>query len=498
MRMRLWALVVAIATLSACAVNQPPPIPQPPPTVRQLQGNVTIVNEAGQNVEDAVGTLVTDGDPAAGRPEVTATSSGWRETFNFQSPPVCPKCGGTLTVKSKDYITQSVRVLIPDGAGELPNVVMHSVDVIGTESGPLHTVGMQIIGDNGQPWRGLGYTNFQLARKNCAGEDIEPLIEDVTSIGGYNYFRVLGMFDPYIGTFRLAVTDPAAFDRCVLALARNLGNHLLRMEFTVFADAQNIMPSVSDQQRWFAHIVNLLGNEWNLMIELCNECSKNGVDPSQFNRPLGFKAIFARGSNVGGEDPAHPAWDYATWHEDRGDEYPRHDEARPYMLDPNSPLKGFPVWQDEPIGASEVASGGRRDGAKNGDNGDQAVREFGQMGANFALHGPWALFHSDAGIIGGILGPIQRRMATSFATGMLFVPPQAQMSPYQRGDNCGNCDGVGGMPLEQLDAYELRVFCKQVNGMEYCADIRHSRAPIPRNGWHIAEQPIDGVIRLER
>src|SRR5205807_1230144 len=75
-----------------------------------------------------------------------------------------------------------------------------------------------------------------------------------------------------------------------------LASHGLRCEFTVFADAQIIMPSVANQRVQFNHVCEVLRDKWNVFLELANEFPHptNRVDPQQFAKPAGIVA--SRGS----------------------------------------------------------------------------------------------------------------------------------------------------------------------------------------------------------
>lgn len=81
----------------------------------------------------------------------------------------------------------------------------------------------------------------------------------------------------------------------------------------VFADAKIIMPGVGDQQAFLSQIANEFNGEPNVIVSLGNELQKNGIDPSNFNRPA-TSNLWSRGSNVGDTAPFTPGWDYKEWH----------------------------------------------------------------------------------------------------------------------------------------------------------------------------------------
>lgn len=490
----LWAVA---ATLASCATGGI--TPPPPPVPITIEANVSIYDEAGAPVEDATGVL--DLDVAEGDAPIRLTAAGWRQTFRALAPPAHGCWGADLTIASPSYLESRSRVTF---CGELSNVILKSSHAWGDEAGWLRREGDRILEESGREWRYRGVTAFQLLKQFCEGQNVDPLIEDYASTGA-RVFRVFGMFDPWIGSFTLARDDLPRFDACLLGLARTLASHGYRLQFVAFADAQNVMPATSQQRQFLAHVAALIDGEWNLIGELCNECLKNGVDPSAFTEPAG-RVLWSRGSGLGGGDPSFPAWDHADFHEARDDEWPRKNECRPYMTEASSPIRGVPCLESEPIGFSETNQPGRRAGVIAGDpeSFQRVVEAAGQMGANFGLQNNGGLCHADALIVGGPLGNLQRAACTAFFVGLNFPPTDAHTRPYQRGTNCGDCAGLGDMPIQQLDEFENRAYCRAVGADEWCVISFHIergrkiRAPIPRAGWRIVEQRAPGLVRLTR
>lgn len=493
-RIHLGVSTLAVAAIAFACGPAPRPIVHPgaPPPIT-LQSNASIYDEGGHRVTDA--TCVLEHDVMAGEPPVRETVTGWRAEFRYVSPPVHAQWAGVVTCSSPHYLTTAKRYE-PLPVGELSFPPMKALHAWGDEDGPLHVEGLRIKTATGAEWRYQGASSFKLLQHYCDGRDIDPVLEQAVEDGA-RVFRVLGMYDPWIGTFTLARDDLPRYDACLIGLVHELRDHGLRTQFVVFADAQIIMPDVGAQLRHFDHISHLLASECSVLGSLANEYSKNGVDPSRFTKPTNTCVLWSRGSGLGGEDPASPPWDFAEYHEARSDDYARKNECRPYAEDSNSRVHGVPCLQEEPIGASETSRPGSRAGAVNGDA-TQAINDFRQMGANFGLQGVGGLCHSDAGILSELLGPVQQQMCRAFFQGLTFAPPEAHTWPYQRGDNCGNCDALGGMPLEQLDAFELRIFCRGNGAREWCVDVRGTRPPIARGGWRMVAQPGVGLVELAR
>ena len=490
----------ALAFTSACVFNPPlPPPPQPPPVPVERSVQATI---RGANNEAPVNTIVTlsiDIPGVSVECSIIVDVSRAKCVLDERFPH--GEFGANLFVAASGYATANVRFILAggDGVQSLDDVRLEPLSAGAGESGPLRVSGVRFLSHD-RDWRYKGFTLFQALRQTCEGQNIDQQLDEAIA-DGYNTFRVLGMFKPYLGTFTLAVDDPARYNTCLLQMVRHIATKGARVQFTVFADAQEVMPGNTQQQAWFLSIQHLLATEWNVLGELCNECEKNGVDTSRFVRPSPNNrglVLWSRGSGLGGGNPASPPWDYADYHERRGDEYPRYDECRPYMLDGQSPVKGVPCLQSEPMGASEIDQPGKRAGAINGDP-TKAINDFRQMCANFALNGPGGLFHSDAGLMGGLMGPVQRQMSKACGMGLNFPPPAAHTWLFQRGDDCrGGCQNIGGMPLEQHDQYQLRTYCRGNGTTEWCVEIRPLRPPIPIAPWQIVEQPGLGLVRLTR
>lgn len=503
--MKLTVLIGIVLAAQTCGGGPKPPNPSPGPT--PLQSNVSIYDEAGAPVTDATCTLSHDMAPS--EPPQSETLTGWRLSFAYNAPPVHEGWGAELRCQSPSYVTTAKRYA-PLPTGELEFPPMKSAHTWwGDEQGFLHRDGKTLKTEAGAVWRERGATDFQLVKQYCENPAIaDTWVEDKAKYGARE-FRVLLMFDPYIGSFTLARDDLPRLDRCLLDLTRDLAAHGLRIMVTILADAQNVMPETSKQQVFVNHIAHrdtgLLKDEWNVRFELCNECDKNGVDPSKIIKPP-TRQPFSCGSGTSAADPKKclggVQGDTAEYHEARDDEYPRKNECRPYMDDGSSPFFGVPCFQSEPMGASEVNQPGRRAGAVNGDP-TQAINDFRQMAANFALNSPGGVFHSDAGIVGGLLGPVQAQMAQAFFQGLNFPPTDAYLRTYKRGDNCGDCDGVGGMWLTQRDlpapCGTLRTFQRDDGSHGHAVEIRRNGcSPQPRAGARILNIPGPGLIELAR
>lgn len=341
----------------------------------------------------------------------------------------------------------------------------------GGESGWLEVRGRRLLTAAGT-WRSRGFSDFKLFQKFLDGEDLDGLLTERIQVGA-NELRVFGMFNGGIGRF-LPVTYGDGYWVGLDAFLNKLASRGLRVEFVVFADAQNILVDIPSQLAHLERIAAILTTHWNTRGELVNEWPQNGVDPTMFENPPGL-TLWSRGSNLGDQPPFYPHWDFITDHPGRNSEWPRKVEARPI-----SDAFGVPASEDEPMGAAEADQPGRR---------SASVEDFSYLGGLCSL---WATggctFHSDAGILSVPLGPVQKAAARAFFSALTFAPSDAPLWRYQRGD-AGSQDGVGLMPLYHLDSLALRTACRPnpAETEEWCAVVRPAASwqAIPRNDWRV-------------
>ncbi len=488
----------ASPTPSPTPAPAPTPAPTPaPPAVRWVA--VVVVDSDGRPVPGARAELADTIEPHAG-----ATDGNGYVAW----PGVLASLRASqLTIAAAGFQPYSAHVdLRTDGNEDLPRVTLQRVAAIltsGEEHGFLHFVGQQPFDEAGHPWQWGGCTDFSLLLRSIRGESLDALLTDRVA-AGCRVLRVLGMMEHIA---RLHPQDVPDYLAQVVTLVRALAARGLRIEFVVFADAQLVMPDLLAQQTHLAQVVGVLQDQWNALLELCNECEKNGVDPARFQRPPPPLAA-AHGSPLGEGLPILPAWSYAPIHGSRKADWPRDAKGSQDVRDgwrciPDDagcvPFPGTHVYvvQDEPMGFADVDQPGRRSA-----NCDDAAF----FGAAAALFGG-ATFHSDNGIQSEIFSATQRACAVAFFQGLRFVPANASIWPYQRGGADGGA-GIGNMPLQHWDVEDpahaqdgaLRTFCKSDLHTEWCVALRPGpqwRA-IGRDGWRVVEEPRRGLVRLER
>lgn len=358
----------------------------------------------------------------------------------------------------------------------------------GSEHVQLHTNGKRFVREDGTTWRGKGFSDFNLLAKFARGEDIQPILTERIQLGA-NYVRVFMMLD---NVGHLAPADSLANLSAFLSLLEARG---LRAEVVVFAD----LPThpAFDQHGYLTQVATILNAHGGIHLgELCNECTHpaNRVDYAAFQKPTG-PTLWSHGSNLGDGDPYEPVWDYVSDHPGRNDEWMRRINCRdsPQVIAANAPC-----LEDEPMGASATDQPGKR---------SANAADFGYFGG---ICGEWSqgcLFHSDSGILSELLGPAEHAAAVSFFAGLNFAPADAPSWPYQRGDNCGSCPGVGDMPVAQWDLPaphgSLRTVARGDGATEWVVAVRPADCPyvpVVRAPWRVAEQsgPCQAFVRLTR
>uniref|UniRef100_A0A6M3LIR7 Glycoside hydrolase n=1 Tax=viral metagenome TaxID=1070528 RepID=A0A6M3LIR7_9ZZZZ len=272
---------------------------------------------------------------------------------------------------------------------------------------PLSEIGIDGIRfiENGKIWKWRGFSDFLLFYLLANGGNLRPIIQNRRNYGA-NVLRVFGMW-PNPPLFR-PQDYPHYFDD-LNTLADLLAEERMRMEFTVFAGAQIIIPYTNNQLSFFNQVVEVLQPKKNVFIELVNEYKQNGIKPENFSKPSGI--ISCAGSPLGDEAPPLPAWDYSNIHT-------RRDTPKWMMQGPESwwYINGFPefvgvhqpVVNDEPIGAGEVNQEGRRTTDASG---------LAKLAMDATAFGNGITFHSEDGIYSRFLGPNQDNCARGFFHG---------------------------------------------------------------------------------
>lgn len=366
---------------------------------------------------------------------------------------------------------------------------------VADEAGPLHVV-HPTMNDLRGSWRWKGFSDFLLFWRFLIGEDITPLLDEREALG-VNVFRVFSMvgwddLDP-----RFYPQDFEDYYSTLRAFVDLLAGRCLRVELVVFADGQIVMPDAAERQMHLQDVIATVSTCWNVTIEIANEPFKNlpggAAEADDLQNSVAGCGILVASGNYdarSADDWRPPApGDYGTTHVARSDDWPRkckdiYDLAMDGAADgePRVPWVG-----DEPMGCADDNDPGRR---------SNVALDFAYYFAGCAMFGPGATFHPDVGTHSLPLTDIQRECGRMAYWAADWIPTDAPFAPYQRGD-MGSEEGIGSMPILHDDAKELRSYCKNVNGVEYCIQIRTTREhATPRDGWRIVEEPFPGFVKL--
>ena len=503
-RLATLAAVIAMTACGAVIVPVTPPADGPvaPPAATQHAVGLTVRDAAGP-VYDAACSL--DGATDAAWANDHRNHSDTNGTLIFPSVPLslratqlsCTAAGYRPFSEHRDLL----------GADPEPSLVARLTPLRSTagEAGALSIRGRSFTTADGRPWIGRGITDFLLFAKFLAGDDLDPILTERVA-HGRNYVRVFGMLgswgnaasSPADGLIHLYPQEHADYLAQLGAFVDYLALFQMRVEFVIFADASIVMPDYAERQAHADRVVAALAGHWNVLgCEYGNEPFKN-VPGGDAEAATEARRLKGRGVLIAAGDVSALPWataiiptgDYGTHHGERGAEWTRVGRAVGELQD----ASGIPFISDEPMGASATNQPGRR---------SNVAADYLHFAATVTLFGS-ALFHCDRCITSDLLGPEELAALDAFDFGQHWVPREAQTWPYQRGDNCGDCAGIGNMPMRQWDLPHpqgsLRTFCKGDGTVEYCDANRPADGwrAIAREGWHIVAEPRRGFVELAR
>lgn len=375
------------------------------------------------------------------------------------------------------------------------------------------TAGVNVFTDDtGRPWSYRGVTAFLLYYRWLRGEDIQPFVSWAGALGA-NVVRVLGMVGWDGQEFSPTIT-PNWWPE-LLPFVDYLGACGMRIEFTVFADAQKMMPDPNAQRAHLQQVVNTIGGRWNVLIEVCNEPFKNGVEPAAIwsksaPRPCpmayGSTDLITTQQSDGRWLTTMDVLSYLTPHTDRDpNAWPRKakdlGEYRDGFGDGTSQDTAFypgchiaPVG-DEPMGAAEAnqLAGRQR---------SNIPQDFFWYVSNAAINGAGSTFHCDAGLQ-AVVPPVngdQDKCAEASALAWSSIEPEYQTGMYTRG-------GLGDCPLVWEPQYfpdqTSRIYARVLGGNRAVAvAIKPNAGWVPRAapGWTIVSTvgPQDSLVHLVR
>ncbi len=491
--MRRLGLLVALVS-AACAPHARPSTPAPP---------VPIVLTAHVNEPN--------GSPVIGaRVFWSGGLSATTDVFGRASIATFAPARFGFCAEAVDHLTQCLDTELPAKPDQFFTLTSTKPPVVildGKERGPLHRDRTLFRRADGSIFPWVGASDFALFARYTRGEDIGPILNERIALG-FNILRVFGMFDRFgiggpqasgLGTFTPATTTnyyPKL--RAFVELTQSRG---VRVEIVVLADADErsdgtggLLPTLAEQQTHLTLSLAALTGTWGATVNWANEAFKNAARVEQLRgdcRVAGVLCTYGTKLPDGDIPTVWPILDYLEPHDhERKEEWPRTARGYGEIVD----ALQAPVVANEPIGYAEVA----RPGSRAVDPNDAAY-----FAATMQMFASGSTFHSDDGVASRLFRPVQLAAAKAWAFGARWVPPEAQLAPYQRGGECGS-SGIGNMPLEHCDLgtgapqQALRTFCKTINGVAYCVRIRPVGPAIPRGGWGIRDQPRLGFVTLTR
>jgi hypothetical protein len=280
---------------------------------------------------------------------------------------------------------------------------------------------------------------------------------------GATLVRVLGMCR------NIANFNPTSYPNYLTSLApfaAVVAGAGLDLEFTVFADAQDVtgFSDSTSQKAWLRSVRDQLAGSANVVLELVNEGFQNGVDFTKHARPVGILSA-ADAQAAPNASPADPPWDYVTVHPPRDAEWMRKAKDAMEFAD----QFGRPAISDEPMGADEIDIGGKR--SNNPD-------DFYYFGGVAMLLAGGATFHSSDGITSDLLRPITRNCANSFFTAINAIPDNVLSGRYTRG-------GLGDLPIVDDGTGALRSYCRYTDHDACVVRVRPTAPNVATGGWTI-------------
>jgi hypothetical protein len=384
----------------------------------------------------------------------------------------------------------------------------------GAEAGPI-TAGRNYFTDaNGKAWTYKGVSMFLLYYRWLLGEDIGPVVSWCAAMGA-NVVRVLGMVNwPNKGqTFGPGIN--ANWWPELPRFIEYLASRGMRIEFVVFASAQDIMPKQDEQRTHLHRVVDTIGGVWNVFIEIANEPGQNGCDPVaiwNMSEPRPCPMAYGMNDMVVTQQP-DGLWvatmphvlSYITPHlpRDPEDAWSRKAKDLSEYRDgsgdgsENGPLFAgahVPPVSDEPKGASEAAAvAGRQRSAI-------AEHHLWHHG-NALINGAGSTFHHDAGLQAVLPKPDgdEQKCADAVAVAWANIPAEFQTGTYTRG-------GLDSLPMvwqgEYFPEASSRIYGRILGDRAVCIAIKplDGWVPAAAPGWRITAKfgPMDSLVHLER
>jgi hypothetical protein len=277
---------------------------------------------------------------------------------------------------------------------------------------PLH---LQISGSNFVDQEGNrivlnGTDQFVAYRLFLDGrlDDLNALLQESTDLG-FNMWRVFMMGSVKQNSIlQLSPTEPDYLVN-LRPFAELLNSRGIILLATVFVDAQDVSKTATGRKALWTTVADQLRGTQTLLSG-GNQYPKNGWDPTKdLTNP---NMLWSRGSSTADPDPFVPKPAGASFTEF----HPRRDLPASLLDSVASPVTltlrdgiSTPLIISEPLGFAEAERAGSR-------SADPFLAW--RLGRHYATECAGAVFHSDAGMRGQLLGPVQRACAEAWQRGM--------------------------------------------------------------------------------
>jgi len=313
----------------------------------------------------------------------------------------------------------------------------------------------------------IGCSDFLLFAKFVRGEDIAQVVAERRGLG-FNDLRVFLGMQGGLGTF-----DPRPHLDALPTFCGLIGQSGLRLELTIFPDAQRWIPDPDDQRRLLHDVeARVLEHAAYTRIEGMNEGDylANGAT-GIVNETLDPRVLWCLGSRIQDAGTMEPVKRYGTYHPARaGKDWPRKIGHNAYEV----ALKHkIPVVSNE---------------CKRPDEDSFRDSNFFDGAANGALMAAGSVFHSQSGKASTLFTADERRCAEAWVAGANAVPLEFQRGQYTAGH-------LHDSPV----AYRKDMASHtRILGNRACLSVpQNPDGWVTKNGWRIVKQT-GSVIELEK
>lgn len=328
-------------------------------------------------------------------------------------------------------------------------------------------------------WKWRGVSAFPLYANWLDGQSPDTFCRWARD-NGLNVLRIFGVYCGTLG--RLVPSDHPNYYAGLTPFLDAIGRHGLAVEWTMFADMQTDPLKTLDVQGHYHQVCELLAGRPGIVIEVCNEPFKNGLDPLAVYTP--YNEVLQALGLYDIQNSQLPHAEYLTDHTPRDDEWPRKaKDILELTRGPSgpdfTPLQ-IPGICDEPMGIG-VPQGGRRSMNKS---------DMASYHALAALFGSGSTIHGDFGLQGRLPNPAEQEVVNAITETWTKVPPAAQTWTYTAG-HFADCPLVNN---------GLRTYGMVRDNTAVMVRVRPTEPPVAQHGWTILSQEgYQGlVVTLER